>query len=801
MKNRKRSLVLILILLLTTLMALTACNLDIFKTDIANCEITLSSQTYEYTGQAITPEVTVKYAGNVLQKDVDYTLEYANNIEIGKGCVKIRGIGNCTGEAVKEFEIKLPSGKNSFMYHFYAPNAEFISGQSMQTVESVDEIEVPIVSKSGYEFLYWTYNGEQVDFEDKASLPNRSAQFEAKFSLITYTIEYVLNGGENNPNNKEEFTVEDIFELQDADAANLEKKFVGWYLDKNFQEKLTSLSGVTRNIVLYAKYVNTDDKMTLSYVLPDGVDASNYSEQTLYPGTALTRPANVISQDGSKKLVWYIDEEMSVRFNLSYMPDNDLTLYARWEDVVYAGFLDRDWYRITDIKTINSYEDMLAFVEFILFYNIHSEYTPKRVTYVSGRENIQAEVVKALNESTFPRMLSVIYKCENNACCVYMSASVNEQATLSATAEEDYYLQVGNVFNNYVSNRSATFDDFAINYVENEYECTTSDQLFYVLSHGYRPLLSINTNAYKIYNQFKTILRSICDDRMSDLQKARAIFDWLVINVYYDYNVADGIVSQSSYKYNAFYIEGVLNGSAVCDGLSKAYAVMCAIEGIDCVRVTGKLKDAGAQDAGHAWNKIQLMGEWFLSDATWGNPAFGISSDSNVNYYEYVNGKYFLFTDEERSEVDNYNSNQYSQYVADSQFNYYANFKLQLEITVKTGIISTTTYIRIFDLYLDGDDAQGFSAVDELSYIFEYIDKSGFELDGMAFSVMLGEDMSAEKVSEAFNKYVSRVGILKTRIKSYNTIVKDDPGAYNKGSAISIVFSLPQSNTASQMAA
>ncbi len=478
-----------------------------------------------------------------------------------------------------------------------------------------------------------------------------------------------------------------------------------------------------------------------------------------------------------------------------------MTLYARWEDVVYAGFLDRDWYRITDIKTINSYEDMLAFVEFILFYNIHSEYTPKRVTYVSGRENIQAEVVKALNESTFPRMLSVIYKCETNACCVYMSASVNEQATLSATAEEDYYLQVGNVFNNYVSNRSATFDDFAINYVENEYECTTSDQLFYVLSHGYRPLLSINTNAYKIYNQFKTILRSICDDRMSDLQKARAIFDWLVINVYYDYNVADGIVSQSSYKYNAFYIEGVLNGSAVCDGLSKAYAVMCAIEGIDCVRVTGKLKDAGAQDAGHAWNKIQLMGEWFLSDATWGNPAFGISSGSNVNYYEYVNGKYFLFTDEERSEVDNYNSNQYSQYVADSQFNYYANFKLQLEITVKTGIISTTTYIRIFDLYLDGDDAQGFSAVDELSYIFEYIDKSGFELDGMAFSVMLGVDMSAEKVSEAFNRYVSRVGILKTRIKSYNTIVKDDPGAYNKGSAISIVFSLPQSNTASQMAA
>ncbi|MDE5654245.1 MAG: InlB B-repeat-containing protein [Clostridia bacterium] len=801
MKNRKRSLAVILILLLATLMALTACNFNNFKTHISNCEVSLSAQTYEYTGQAITPEVTVKYAGKILQKDVDYTVEYSNNIEVGKGRVKISGIGDFNGEVVKEFVIKLSSGANNLVFHFYAPNAEFISGDSIQVVESVDEIVVPIVRKSGYDFLYWTYNGKEVNFDDKESLPNSSAQFEAKFSVITYTIEYVLNGGVNSPDNKEEFTVEDIFELQDADASNIEKKFVGWYLDKNFQEKLTSLSGVTRNLVLYAKYVNIDDTTTLSYVLPDDVDASEYKEQTLYPGTALTRPASVISQDGSKKLVWYIDEDMSIRHNLHYMPDSDLTLYARWEDVVYSGFLDRGWYKITDIRTIGSYEDMLAFVEFILFYNIHSEYTPKRVTYVSGRENIQAEVVKALGESTFPRMLSATYKCENNTCCVYMSSSVSGQATLSATDEKDYYLQVGNVFNNYESNRSATFDEFAINYVENEYECSTSDQLFYVLSHGYRPLLSINTPAYRIYNQFKTILRSICDDRMKDLQKARAIFDWLVVNVYYDYNVAEGRVSQASYKYNAFYIEGVLNGSAVCDGLSKAYAVMCAIEGIDCVRVTGKLKDASAQDAGHAWNKIQLMGEWFISDATWGNPAFGITNGSSVNYYEYVNGKYFLFTDEERSEVDNYNSNQYSQYVADSQFNYYANFKLQLEITIKTGIISTTTYLRTFDLYLDGDDTQGFSAVDELSYIFEYIDKSGMSLEGMSFSVMLGEDMSAEKVSEAFNRYVSRVGILKTRIKSYNTIVKDDPSAYNKGSAISIVFSLPQNNTASQMVA
>ena len=44
------------------------------------------------------------------------------------------------------------------------------------------------------------------------------------------------------------------------------------------------------------------------------------------------------------------------------------------------------------------------------------------------------------------------------------------------------------------------------------------------------------------------------------------------------------------------------NQFAVCDGLSKAYVLLCAIEGIDCVKVNGK-----ADGAGHAWNKVYLV--------------------------------------------------------------------------------------------------------------------------------------------------------------------------------------------------
>ena len=824
MKKTPRRLALILILLLAMSIALAACDLsgvsEALKTDVSKCDVTFSASAYEYTGQEIRPEVSVKYFNKVLEVNTDYEIEYYENIEIGKGKVKITGKGNFNGETTKEFDIvenlenqdpslpsgdfpQPPEGEDFIVYTFSADGAQLVNGSLSQKVKSVEEIIAPTVTKLGYDFLHWSYGGKEVDFDDIDALPKQDATFTAEFSVITYTVEYVLNGGENSPLNKLSYTVENLFELQNA--TRVDKKFVGWYLDDQFNEKLTSLSGVTGDLVFYAKFVDFDYKKTLSYVLPVGVDGE-YQEETLYPGTVLTRPAEVLSDDGSKELVWYIDEDMTVRHNLRYMPDADLTLYARWEDKLYAGFLDRGWYSLNDIKSIDSYQDMLAYVEFICFYNVTEE-SPKKITYVSGRENIMAEFAKAISECTFPKMIGVTYaEYNNNTGSVRMSASVSGQATLSATAKEDYYPQVGHVFNNYTSNRSANFDDFAINLVDKTYECTTSDQLFYVLSHGYRPLPVSGSQAYRIYNKFKEIMRGVCDDRMTDLQKARAIFDWLVINVYYDNNVAYTALPQASYKYNAFYLEGVINGSAVCDGLSKAYSVMCAIEGIDCVRVTGKLKDAKEDDPGHAWNKIQIMGEWFLSDSTWGNRVVAVRNDSNTSYYEYVNGKYFLFTDDVRSEIDNYNSDQYCQYVADCEFNYYDSFKMQLEFTSTLPIIGIgNSYTRIFDLCIDGDTAQSMSAVEEMSYVFEYIDKNFEALEGMAFCIMLGEDMSTDKLRDALTEYVNRVGRGNARITSYSLIgdtgdiIDPENRVYRAGSIIAIILSLPQINSNSSM--
>ncbi len=66
-----------------------------------------------YTGNQITPDVTVTLGDLLLVKDTDYVLKYENNIEKGVATVLVSGIGNYSGVAKQTFNIN----KNS-VYSF-----------------------------------------------------------------------------------------------------------------------------------------------------------------------------------------------------------------------------------------------------------------------------------------------------------------------------------------------------------------------------------------------------------------------------------------------------------------------------------------------------------------------------------------------------------------------------------------------------------------------------------------------------------------------------------------------------------
>ncbi len=119
------------------------------------------------------------------------------------------------------------------------------------------------------------------------------------------------------------------------------------------------------------------------------------------------------------------------------------------------------------------------------------------------------------------------------------------------------------------------------------------------------------------YNQAIKILDRFITNDMTDEEKILAIHDYLVYHVEYDYELYNNYLDgNSTSESSSFELTGVfLEKVAVCDGYSKAFMLMCGIEGINAVYVRGTSSRDG-KVVMHAWNKVKLNDEWYNVDVT-----------------------------------------------------------------------------------------------------------------------------------------------------------------------------------------
>ena len=97
------------------------------KQSLSSAAVSLSAASFTYSGSQKKPTPTVVLGGRTLQKDVDYTVSYSNNVNAGTASCRITGIGNYEGSAAKTFKInrrKITSGAVSLSKTSYNYNGE-----------------------------------------------------------------------------------------------------------------------------------------------------------------------------------------------------------------------------------------------------------------------------------------------------------------------------------------------------------------------------------------------------------------------------------------------------------------------------------------------------------------------------------------------------------------------------------------------------------------------------------------------------------------------------------------------------
>ena len=121
----------------------------------------------------------------------------------------------------------------------------------------------------------------------------------------------------------------------------------------------------------------------------------------------------------------------------------------------------------------------------------------------------------------------------------------------------------------------------------------------------------------------------------TDFDKLLYLHDYLVRNFAYDY---DGLKTETATgktvavrdAYNFF--KGKVG---VCQAYMLALIALCDEVGIPCLPVT-------SDEMSHAWNLVQLDGEWYHVDITWDDAG----GEQSAVYPSYVSYKYFLLSGE-----------------------------------------------------------------------------------------------------------------------------------------------------------
>lgn len=144
-----------------------------------------------------------------------------------------------------------------------------------------------------------------------------------------------------------------------------------------------------------------------------------------------------------------------------------------------------------------------------------------------------------------------------------------------------------------------------------------------------------------IYKAAVDVIDSVITEDMTDVEKEKAIHDYLCINMDYDIPAVD---DESKADPDADNPYGMLVGHyGICSGYASTFKLFMDCFDIECIIVEGK---ANGLEEDHAWNKIHIDGKWYNVDVTWDDPVYYDEQGNVVTESWDENYQFFNCSDE-----------------------------------------------------------------------------------------------------------------------------------------------------------
>ena len=639
---------------------------------------------------------------------------------------------------------------------FASGGGELVSGKETVVIRKGQTPTPPEYARAGYSFTGYDYALRPI-YQDT----HFTACWEVKKLYLTLSVPvgavivdsaYVKSTTTGGWEYRREITVESTFALPTPyyDGGT----FRGWKYTLSDENTVTAVSrGTTQSITLYADFGANVYEMVFC---GDGIP--QFDPYVLPAGSVVFAPQiPPESQRIGYGINWYKNADCTVLYDFTTMPSGGVTVYGKWQKDAGTGFIGWD----VETEEIDSFEELKTFIEYVVFYNVT---TPVTVSCnFATYSTIENYIQEAYNQLSFRQGGVITYSVEDRwyGLKISVAATDSSRQTDASKTTPKNQTEVYDYVGYEVQGRSSTFDDFYIDSIPDAVTVETSNQLSYVVERGARPVCVAGSKAETVYLAARNVLRRIISDSYTDYEKVEAIYDYLVLNVQYD---SAQIESQLPYDwtyYDAYYLEGVfLNQKAVCDGISKAFTLMCRIEGIPCVQVIGAKYHNGmlVSGSGHAWCKVKINNRWYVVDPTFGNLQI---SDRNKSVMDHE----MFLTDDNSKTDDGYVADNFTEIVCNTNYGYFDRKEVSVGGVTIDFVIDT---------------------VQELSYMLEYCIREEENLRGFSidFVYQITDPQYRNNFIIAYN---SAVNALRGRGKTYNYSMVHVGNGY--GEVVKLIFS------------